>query len=56
MIQVRHNKRMGTKGLSFYHPPPAVRPRLDAGSDEVKPAPCFIMTMVLERVAGFHIF
>ena len=20
MIQVRHNKRMGTKGLSFYHP------------------------------------
>ena len=42
MIQVRHKKRMGTEGLSFY-PPPAVLPRSDAGSDGVKPAPCFVI-------------
>ena len=43
MIQIRHNKRIGTEGLSFLLPQPAVQPRSNAGSNRVEPAPCFVI-------------
>ena len=39
MIQIRHNKRIGTEGLSFLLSQPAVQPRSNAGSNRVEPAP-----------------